>query len=357
MGGLFAAAERGPYGRHVEKRDGALIPYQGPTYYGLPAMKAPHYGWLITTYFWAGGIAGSSMVLATVADVFGRGRKRRIVRAGRYLALAGATLSPVLLIADLHTPQRWYNMMRIFRKTSAMSIGSWTLAAFGTLAGLTALGQFWEDRTGSPWGRRLARLFDLPAAAAGTMMSVYTGTLLAATNTPLWATVPRLLPALFGASAASTAAAAISLTLAATGEADEEGRAVDHFALAAGATELALVESARRHWRAQELDGPLREEPLASAFRFGALGLGVVLPLALHGLQLLAGRRSRTVSTLAAVSTLAGGFLLRASLLFGGKQSAHRPEDYFKITQPRELPELAARPEPSGALAGGGRGA
>ena len=80
---------------------------------------------------------------------------------------------------------------------------------------------------------------------------------------------------------------------------------------------------------------------MASAFRLGAVGLGVVVPLALHGLQALTGRRSRTASTLAALSTLAGGFLLRASVLFAGKHSAHRPQDYFRLTQARSVPQVS----------------
>src|SRR4051794_6691536 len=160
-------AERGPYGRRPEARsqlvpgaerprrlapeNGPLAPYEGETYYGLPAVKASHYGWLIATYFFVGGLSGAAQILAAIADLKGRGRPSAVARAGRYLALAGSVISPVLLIADLHTPQRWYNMMRIFRPTSAMSIGSWTLTAFGTASGLTAAAQLWDDLTGSVW--------------------------------------------------------------------------------------------------------------------------------------------------------------------------------------------------------------
>ncbi len=342
--------ERGPYGRRSESRSSlvpaserprALAPYRGETYYGLPSVKASHYGWLISTYFFVGGIAGGSQILATVADLSGRGKRRAVVRAGRYLALAGAAVSPVLLIADLHTPQRWYNMLRVFRKTSAMSIGSWTLAAFGTLSGLVAAGQLWEDVTGSKRARRLARILGVPAALAGAMMSVYTGSLLASTATPLWSSTPRLLPALFGASAASTASAAISLTLQVTGASEEEQRPVERFALAAGAAELALAETTRRSWQEQGVDEPLREGPLGPALQVGAIGLGVVVPLAIHGYQALTGKRSRTASTVAALATLAGGFLLRSAVLFAGNRSARQPEANFRLAQPGTQDRLA----------------
>jgi formate-dependent nitrite reductase membrane component NrfD len=343
---------RSPYGRRAEARadlvplrggNGALTPYEGQTYYDLPALNASHYGWPIASYFWIGGIAGSSQVLATIADLAGRGRHRSLVRAGRYLALAGAAASPIFLIADLHTPQRWYNMLRIFRSTSAMSIGSWTLAAFGTFSGLAALGQLWEDLTGSRRGRRLARLLGIPAGLAGAMMSVYTGTLLASTSTPLWASTPRLLPALFGTSAASTAAAALTLVQEAGAEPAEERSALGAFSLVTGAAELALAAATRQSWQEQELDEPLREEPLASTFRLGAIGLGVVVPLVIHGIEAVTGRPSRVGSTVAAVSTLVGGFLLRASVLFAGNESGRRAKDYFRAAQQPSLPDASGK--------------
>ena len=39
--------------------------------------------------------------------------------------------SPVLLITDLGRPARFYNMLRVFKVTSPMSVGSWILAATG----------------------------------------------------------------------------------------------------------------------------------------------------------------------------------------------------------------------------------
>src|SRR5947209_4495965 len=94
-----------PYGRRSERRRGltpvsgrpparpapapvgttgtALAPYRGETYYELPAVKPSHYNWLIIEYFFVGGLAGSSQVLATVADLTGgrRRRNRSVVRA------------------------------------------------------------------------------------------------------------------------------------------------------------------------------------------------------------------------------------------------------------------------------------
>jgi protein NrfD len=335
---------RTPYGRHVESRPapaqppsldsgGPLALYTGPTYYGLPALKRSHYGPLVSGYLFVGGLAGSAQLLATVADLAGPLRHRSLVRAGRYVALGGAALSPVLLIADLETPRRFYNMLRIFRKTSPMSIGSWTLTAFGTLSGLTAAAQLLVDATGSRLARRLARAFGLPAAAVGAVMSVYTGSLLAATSTPLWAATPRLLPALFGSSALSTAVAALSLTLEVTGAPRSTHRALAKVGAATSGAELALATAAETAWRTEGVDAPLRHPGRSAALYVGVLAVGVAVPLAVHAAEVVTGRRSRFGSLLAAAATLAGGFLLREIIVAAGNESADRPQDYFHFTR------------------------
>src|SRR5437588_2100493 len=147
--------QRAPYGRHHDRtatervvplettrHESSPQPYHGETYYGRPALKATTYHWLVTLYLFVGGLAGTAQLVSTLADLGNGKRNRSLVRAGRYLGFAGALLSPVLLTADLHTPSRWYNMLRIFRRTSPMSIGSWVLFAFGGLSTVAALAQF-----------------------------------------------------------------------------------------------------------------------------------------------------------------------------------------------------------------------
>ena len=151
---------------------------------------------------------------------------------------AGSVVGAALLIIDLHTPTRFYNMLRIFRPTSPMSIGSYVLTSFGALSALLAAAQLRRDLGGEPSGfDTLARAAQIPAAVTGAAMSTYTGALLAATSTPLWAALPKLLPAAFGASAMASAAAALSL-LTAGGSEHETLHRVE---LVASAVELVLV--------------------------------------------------------------------------------------------------------------------
>ena len=61
---------------------------------------------------------------------------------------AGSVVGAALLIIDLHTPTRFYNMLRIFRPTSPMSIGSYVLTSFGALSALLAAAQLRHDLGG-----------------------------------------------------------------------------------------------------------------------------------------------------------------------------------------------------------------
>lgn len=340
----ISGSQRAPYGRreasgvpipHTAGAQAATLPYRGETYYGEPVLHASYYGRLITTYFFVGGIAGGSQIIAAIADLSGRERDRPLVRAGRYLALAGALTGTGCLIADLHTPQRWYNMLRIFRRTSTMSIGAWTLLMFGAFSGLTAAAQTLDDALDRPLLRRIARWCGLPAAVAGEIVTTYTGTLLATTSTPLWAAGDRLLPALFATSALSTATAALSIVTqsqSTTAGADRLTR----LAVIAGGAEFILANATEQRWRRQGVVSPGQHSPTKTTYRLGFQGVGVIAPLVIHGVSLLTRRRSRRWSLVAAVATLAGGYLLRSTLISAGNASARQPEEYFRFTHPEE---------------------
>jgi formate-dependent nitrite reductase membrane component NrfD len=334
-------AEQHGDARTGSARDGHEPP---PTYYGRNAVKRSHYGWIIASYLFLGGLAGAAQIIATMADLLGSRRDRAVVRAGRYVALAGALVSPALLIADLHARSRWYNMLRIFRPTSPMSIGSWTLAAFGTLSGLVAMGQLAADLLGLGAGRRAARWLGVPAAGAGAMMSIYTGTLLSATSTPLWAAGYRLLPGLFGATALSSAVGALTLVLR-TCRADARAeRRLTWMGIVAAVGQILLSRSLEKQWQHAGLS-PVAEQPsFKLPYQGGALGVGMALPLLLQVVSLCLGGRARRLGTVAAIAALAGGYAERALILFAGNRSADLPEVYFDLTQ---VGSTAATPLPT----------
>lgn len=344
--------ERAPYGRRKRRDEDFSTnadsprgsrPYRNETYYGRPSIKPSHWGWLIAGYYFVGGLAGGAQVIATVVDLASPQRDRTIVRAGRYISLAALLASPPLLIADLHTPGRFYNMLRIVRPTSPMSIGSWVLSAFGLFAGLTAVAQGIEDLTDSTTARRTARWLSVPAAATGMVMATYTGALSTATSVPLWASIPRALPALFGLASTASALAAIELAAEARNAPEGTQHRLDRLSLIVGVGELALHGIISQTWKARKVAGPIEAPKLGALHKYGMIGLSAALPVAIHGVQQLTGRRSRTGAIVAAAATLVGVFIERLVIVFGGNASARSATDYLRFTQPSRVSSRPAQ--------------
>ncbi len=179
-------------------------PREFASYHGQPVLKQPVWTWEIPFYFYTGGLAGASAGLAYLAEL--RGNETLAHRAWA-TAGVGITLSPALLTSDLGVPLRFLNMLRMFKVTSPMSVGSWILSASAGTTMLAAanawLGVF--PRLSRP-ARPLAALLGLP-------LSTYTAALVANTAVPVWHEARRELPFVFGSGAAlSAGAAALALT-------------------------------------------------------------------------------------------------------------------------------------------------
>ena len=188
------------------QRAGDMVPRERPTsYYGRPVIKPPP--WkppLIASYFFFGGLAGASAVLGAAAHV---ADDRPLERRAWATSLAGLAVGPPLLIADLGGPTRFLNMLRVFKVTSPMSVGSWVLAATG--------GAVRRRRRAPPPVSRAGhgRATALPAGALGAMLASYTGGLLADTSVPAWHEARHELPFVFAGSAmASAGGATLALT-------------------------------------------------------------------------------------------------------------------------------------------------
>jgi hypothetical protein len=145
------------------------------------------------------------------------------------------TASPALLISDLGRPLRFFNMLRMFKVTSPMNVGSWLLAAGGGAIALAAANAW----TGLfPSASRVAR----PAAALlGMPLSTYTAALVANTAVPAWHEARGILPFVFGSGAAASAGAVAVATTP-----RRHAGAARRLTVAAGAAELLLTEAMKR---------------------------------------------------------------------------------------------------------------
>ncbi|MGC8490818.1 MAG: hypothetical protein ACP5SH_03675 [Syntrophobacteraceae bacterium] len=104
--------------------------------------------------------------------------------AGRYMAAGASSLSSLILIDTLHKRSRWYNMLRIFKTTSPMSMGIWAITSF---TGLAAAGRVLEEAGVEKAGRLLGRIGGVPACVLAMITISYMGTELEEMNLPVWA--------------------------------------------------------------------------------------------------------------------------------------------------------------------------
>ena len=97
-------------------------------------------------------------------------------------------------------------MLRVFKVTSPMSVGSWVLAGLGRRVEHRR-----SARADSGILQPLKALAERVAFASGPPLATYTGALLANTAIPVWSEARDELPWLFGASAAASAGAAAAI--------------------------------------------------------------------------------------------------------------------------------------------------
>jgi formate-dependent nitrite reductase membrane component NrfD len=192
---------------------GGPIPHK-PGYYGQAVVRPPVWTWEIPLYFFMGGLAGMSAVIASAAIVF---HQVDLARTAMWVAaIAGAILSPILLIMDLGRPRLFLNMLRVFKHRSAMSMGAWILSLFGACAvpGLIALELHARQTfpgTFDQFLRIAAGILIVGSAIFGTLLATYTGVLIGATAIPAWFLHRTLLPIHFGTAGLGSAAALLEL--------------------------------------------------------------------------------------------------------------------------------------------------
>jgi Polysulphide reductase, NrfD len=286
--------------------EAAMVPRAEPaSYYGRPVIKPPVWSAEVPWYLFAGGLAGASAVLGTAADAAGN---HTLARRAWLLASAGVTASPPLLVSDLGRPERFLNMMRVFKVTSPMSMGSWILAASGAATTVATAHELFG------WFGRLGPLAKLASTALGPALATYTGVLVADTAVPAWHEARRELPFVFAGSAMASAGAA-SLALTPRSHAGPARR----LALGGAALELGAAEGVARR-----LGG------LAEAYRTGRAGRFARASRALTavGATLVGagGRRSRAIAVAGGAAVLAGTVCERWAVFEAGKASAADPK-------------------------------
>jgi formate-dependent nitrite reductase membrane component NrfD len=292
---------------------GGPIPRK-PGYYGQAVVKPPVWTWQVPLYFFFGGLAGMSAVIASGAILF---HHVEVARAAMWLAtIAGAVLSPILLIMDLGRPRLFLNMLRVFKHRSAMSMGAWILSLFGAcvVPGLVALELHSHHILAGTLGQLIriaAGLLIFGSAIFGTLLATYTGVLLGATAIPAWFLHRTLLPIHFGTAGLGSAAGLLELL-------GHRISALNVIGFYAAAVESALLIwlSVNKHGAA---DRAIHEHGTGWLIRIGEILNGpLAIVLRFFGLV-----------PFAAIAFLLGALVSRVGWIAVGKVSGSDPEAVF----------------------------
>jgi formate-dependent nitrite reductase membrane component NrfD len=296
--------------------------------------QAPHWEWYyIAMYFFIGGVSAGAYFIGSLVELLGYDKHRDVSRIAYSIAFPLICITPVLLIADLGRPERFWHLFIsngphsvYMNHTSPLSVGTWALLIYSGMSFLSFLNVLVADgKLTSPALKKAHELFSrVPHkvyAAIGSFFGFfvagYTGVLLNTTARPLWAGTDPWVGSLFIVSGASTGAAAIALVMARQRimSADTALR-LESFERPVIIAELgviiAMLAFAGKH------AAPLLTGLYGVLFLGGAVVLGILVPLAR---QIMA--RSRPAESggivLTSALVLAGSAFLRIALVQAGQ--------------------------------------
>lgn len=289
---------------------------------------------VIAVYLFAAGAGVAAFYTGVLADVFSKGRYRRLAKYGSYLGVPLIAVGVLMLLFDLGRPLRFWHMLLTFRISSTMSLGVWLVTAFIVLGGLNSLTWLAEEEFAKSWTllagfknregmRRTTGLLGLPVAV---LTAGYTGVLLASTSSALWSSTPYL-GLLFLVSATSTGIAALMLVLAWR---KEDFQVIQKLAKADAMVIvleivvfillLVTLRSASPVAAAVIVSGNF-----ALLFWLGVFACGLLIPLVVELYNMfspkLHAKNDFAVPVVASALILIGGFLLRYVLLYAGQAS------------------------------------
>ena len=270
-----------------------------------PVLKEPVWTPEIPLYFYTGGLAGASAGFGLLSDLRG---EPAVARRAWALALAGSVVSPALLISDLGMPKRFLHMLRMFKITSPMSVGSWILSGFGAATAPAAVHSLSGGRLGSA-----GLAAQVGSAVLGLPLASYTGALIANTAVPAWHDGRIELPFLFCAGAAASAGAALTALSPV-----EQAQAARRLAVGGAAAEVAVAQVMERRLDSLGVGEPYHAPLTRIATGLTAAGAGIVAAR---------GARSRRAAVVGGALVSAGAVAERWAVFRAGRRSAARPQD------------------------------
>ncbi len=304
------------------------------SYYGRQIVKSAVWKTPdVPLYLFLGGAAGSSAILGAMSEFTGR---PGLAKVAHLTAGGGAIASVGWLIHDLGRPSRFLHMLRVFKPTSPLSVGSYILSPFSALTGATAALQLLGA---APAVRRSAGLLPrvlrspglrkssaVGAALFGGPMATYTAVLLANTATPSWHEPGNQLPFVFAGSGMS-AGGGLCMIFAPI----EEAGPARAMAVVGSAIELAAMHKV-------ENEHGIVSEPYHLGRAGKLLKIARACTAAGAGLTVVAGKR-RWGAVASGTLMAAGSLLTRFGVFDAGMASSKDPK--YVVVPQRE--RMAAR--------------
>jgi hypothetical protein len=183
-----------------------------PTYEGREPTKPTPWHWLVVLDVLVNNLATGLFLATAAGELASPEAFAPLVPLAYPLALALLTIDLICLVLDLGDPWRFHHMLRVFKPTSPMSLGTWCLTAFSLPLVLVVACDLFSP---PPWLHTLAVVLGiLPAIGS----AVYKGVLFSTGSQPGWRHA-RWLGAYFANSAMMLGCAALLLMAMAGGHA------------------------------------------------------------------------------------------------------------------------------------------
>jgi hypothetical protein len=159
-------------------------PLDGTGYAGMTPTKAPDWYGLVTWDILFNNLAAGLFLVAAVGELTLPAVFAPVAKVAYPLALVFLIADLLCLVVDLGDPLRFHHMLRVFKPTSPMSLGTWCLAVYSApLTVVAALSLFPSASPTLEWIRKaVVILAILPALGSAT----YKGVLLSTNAQPGW---------------------------------------------------------------------------------------------------------------------------------------------------------------------------
>jgi polysulfide reductase-like protein len=245
-------------------------------YAGGPVTKAPNWHGAVTLDILFNHLSAGLFLVAAIGELAAPASFRLWAGVAYPITLLFLLADLVCLVLDLGDPLRFHHMLRVWKPSSPMSLGTWSLTAYAAPLTVLALMSFLPMGAGIQALRLILLVVGLvPALAA----AVYKGVLFSTTAQPGWSKA-RWLGGYFANSALLLGA--VELLLLATAMGQPKAAAM----LRLGSMLLLILNAAVLALLLGELSEPLSQARGIRGFKaIGAVVLaGVIVPLVLLAL-------------------------------------------------------------------------